>query len=274
MKLRKITSLTGMVCFVLLIITSVVMYMVPHGRVAYWAQWRLWGLGKEQWADIHINLGILLLISVSLHIYYNWTAIVSYLKNRARHIRVLTVNFNVAVLISAVFVFGTYAQIPPFVWMLDLNAAIKDAASRKYGEPPYGHAELSSLRTFTQRMGLDLTACIDRLRAAGYPAESPAQTIQDIAKKKQVSPQQVYIAMKPETPVGKPPVFPDTPPPGFGNRTVAEICHEFRLNVPETLKHLKAQGLEAGADMTLRQIAQKHRIHPIKVFEALKKPIS
>jgi len=46
MKIRKITSLTALVSFVLEVITSVILYIVPQGRVAYWADWHLWGLNN------------------------------------------------------------------------------------------------------------------------------------------------------------------------------------------------------------------------------------
>lgn len=39
--LRKIISLTTFFSFVLLIISSVMLYVVPEGRVAYWADWRI-----------------------------------------------------------------------------------------------------------------------------------------------------------------------------------------------------------------------------------------
>ena len=55
-----------------MLLISVILYIVPQGRVAYWADWRLWGLIKSHWGNIHINLVLLFLIAVSLHIYYNW----------------------------------------------------------------------------------------------------------------------------------------------------------------------------------------------------------
>lgn len=67
MNLRRTASLTALVSFVLEIVTSVILYIVPHGRVAYWSDWRMWGLSRTQWADLHINLGVLFLIAVVIH---------------------------------------------------------------------------------------------------------------------------------------------------------------------------------------------------------------
>ena len=85
--MRKITSLSALASFVLLTLTSVILYIVPPGRVAYWADWRLWGLSKTQWDNLHINLGVLFLVAVCFHVYFNWNPIVAYLKNKARQIK-------------------------------------------------------------------------------------------------------------------------------------------------------------------------------------------
>ena len=71
MNIRKISSLTATLSFILMLPTAIILYIVPQGRIAYWADWHLWGLTKTQWGAIHINLGLLFLITLSLHIYYN-----------------------------------------------------------------------------------------------------------------------------------------------------------------------------------------------------------
>jgi hypothetical protein len=50
--------------------------------------------------------------------------------------------------------------------VLEFNAHLKDHAAAKYGEPPYGHAELSSLKAFTSKAGLDLAGSLKRLKQA------------------------------------------------------------------------------------------------------------
>ena len=102
MKMRKITSLTAGVSFLLMVLTSIVLYILPQGRVAYWADWRLWGLSKSDWGNIHINMGFLFLAALCLHIYYNWRAITSYLKDKARRMKVFTPDFNVALIVTVV----------------------------------------------------------------------------------------------------------------------------------------------------------------------------
>ena len=48
MNLRKITSLTMLVSFVPLVLTNIILYIVPHGRVAYWADWHHYSNGRSK----------------------------------------------------------------------------------------------------------------------------------------------------------------------------------------------------------------------------------
>jgi hypothetical protein len=91
-----------------------------------------------------------------------------------------------------VFIAGTHFGIPPFRWVYQLNESIKDSAIDKYGKPPYGHAELSSLETLVFRMGLDLKNTIHGLKKYGIKFQSEKETIKEIAEKNKATPQEIY----------------------------------------------------------------------------------
>jgi len=152
MNMRKITSLTALVAFVLLIISSIVLYIVPAGRVAYWANWQLWGLSKESWGAVHINLGVLMLVAMLFHVYYNWGAIVSYLKNQSKELRIFTPEFIVSTALTLLVVAGTLTGLPPLSSIIELGDKISESANVKYGEPPYGHAEMSAFSDFVRNI--------------------------------------------------------------------------------------------------------------------------
>jgi hypothetical protein len=270
-KMRKITSLTALLAFSLLMLTSIILYIVPQGRVAYWADWRLWGLSKTQWTDIHINLGLLFLVSIGLHLYYNWKPILAYMKNKAKKIRVFTRDFNVALLVTTLFIAGTYWGLPPFSWVLALNANIKDNAAIKYGEPPYGHAELASLQNFVVKMQFDLNASISRLAQNGIVVDHNGQSLQDIARINAISPQQVYLALKPAENTANPDKkLPALPPTGFGQRPLVEICREYNVDLDALLRHLAEKKLDAGPDQSLKEIAEQNNMGPLDVYDLFK----
>ncbi len=275
MKLRKITSLTAGLSFLLMLLTSVILYIVPQGRVAYWADWRLWGLSKSDWGNIHINMGFVFLAALCLHIYYNWKAITAYLKDRARRMKVFTPDFNAALIITVIAALGTYFMVPPFSWVITLSERIKDGAAVKYGEPPYGHAELSSLKTFTQKLDLDLAKSMDLLERAGYAAEDDQVTLAALAKRHGVAPQQLYLTIQTtsektaddDTGVG---ILPDSPPPGTGTLLLADFCARYNLNLKQIIRDLNAQDIAASADMSFKQIAADKGLGPTDLFEIIK----
>lgn len=253
--MRKITSLTALLSFLLLALTSVILYIVPAGRVAYWADYRLWGLTKGEWGSLHINLGVLFLLAIILHTYYNWNAIMAYLKNKAKEFKLFTREFNISLLIVAVFSFGTYFEVQPFHGIITIGEAISAKAEKFYGEPPYGHAELSSLQTFSRKMGLDLELSMQRLREAGFAVESSEQAMLDIADANRSSPKEVYLIISPlnERVMSS---FPSEPPPGVGKRPLIDLCQEYSINSKEVLRLLADQGITASEEMSLKEIAE------------------
>jgi membrane protease YdiL (CAAX protease family) len=195
MRMRRITSLFLLLASAIMLISCFMLYIVPHGRIAYWSGWRLWGLSKNQWGDLHTNLGIFILLAGLLHIYYNWQGLVNYLRNRSKRVVLFTNDFSVAMALTVLIGVLTFLQLPPVSWIQDLNQYVKDRGTATYGEPPFGHAELSSLAKFTNRMGLDLTISIERLQEAGYGVAGPGQTLQELAEENKTTPQALYETM-------------------------------------------------------------------------------
>ena len=268
--MRRVTSLTALISFMLMLLTSVILYIVPHGRVAYWSDWRLWGLSKTQWADLHINLGILFLLAVFLHIYYNWRPLTAYLKNRAKQMVVMTRDFNIAILITMVVALGTYVMVPPFSSVLNLAESIKDAAIQKYGEPPFGHAELAPLATLAKKTGLDPKASLAALKAAGIRFDSPQQITLDVAKANGMTPKALYAAMSKDATSAQTAGMPEVPPPGSGNKTLALLCDEYGLDAEELITDLRAKGLHIDRDQKLKDSAVKNDISPIALYDLIR----
>lgn len=275
MNIRKITSMTMLLSLVVLTLNSIILYVVPEGRVAYWADWKFFGLTKGDWSAQHTTVGVLFLIAGLLHIYFNWKPIVAYMKNRARQVKVFTGSFNVALALTAVFVVGTYFNIPPMSTILEISESVKDSASETYGEPPYGHAESSSLKMFASRENLDLEQSIELLRAEEIAVDGPQDTLKTIAAINKRSPQQIYEIIKPAAMVAEPiqnaasAKFPDAPESGWGKKKLSEACAEYDLDLNRILKGLSDKGVVAEAEMNIKEIAGANNIDPMGVFETM-----
>lgn len=271
MKLRRITSLTALLSFILMVLTSVILYIMPHGRVAYWADWHMWGLTKDDWGGLHINLGVLFLVASLVHLYLNWQPIMTYMKNRAREFRMFTPEFNVALVLTIVFSIGTLAGVPPFSSILDFGESLKTEAGKQYGEPPYGHAELSSLTLFAKRMGIDLDKGLARLEKKGISVNAPTMTVKEVAVANGISPQDVYMTMKPAEGERKAmSALPPSPPAGFGNRTLGDICAELKVDPADLIRKLGEEGITAEAGRTVKETAGANGRSPMDVYEVLK----
>ena len=198
MDFRKVTSLTALLSFIFLLATGIALYFVPHGRVAYWSDWHLCGLSKTRWENLHVNIGVLFLLAIFLHLHRNWKPIANYLKNKSKRLVIFTREFNVASILLLVFCLGTYFEIPPLSWVLDIGESIKDAAVERYGEPPYRHAERSSLKLFVKKTELDIEESLARLKKAGVKFENESQSIMEVAVANGITPEELYQIMKPE----------------------------------------------------------------------------
>jgi hypothetical protein len=220
-------------------------------------------------------MGLLFLIALFVHIYYNWKPLINYLKDTAKKIKVFTPEFNAASVITIAVVVGTYFLVPPFSWIMSLNDHFKDSGAEKYGEPPYGHAELSSLKTFAKKLNLDLTKSMELLNQAGYPVEDSMITLQTIGKRYNIPPQQIYETIKPALSVSAQDTanniaLPESPPPGTGNLTLADFCIQYGLSTKLVIRELKGKGITASADLTLKQIASENQTSPIDLYEIIK----
>ena len=268
MNMRKITSLTALISFVLLMVTSIILYIVPSGRVAYWAGYSLWSLSKEDWGSVHINLGFLLLISILLHVYYNWKPMISYMKNKSKQLRIFTPDFNVSLIVTFVVFFGTLAGIPPMSSIINFGAAITDKANLYYGEPPYGHAELSPLADFADKVKVDLAESMALLKQAGIKVESTTQTMEEIAHSNGISPQKIYAAMKPVNKGGAT-EMPEEAPGGTGSRTLAQICEMYQLDQEIIVQGLSLKSIVAEPRQSMKEIASANHVDPHTVYAAI-----
>jgi len=269
MNFRKIVSLTALISFTLEILTSVVLYIMPQGRVAYWSDWQLWGLSKTQWTDQHINLGVLFLAAIIIHAWYNWPAITSYLKNRVRNLTVFTGTFNIALFLSIIFCLGTYFELPPFSTIIGISNSFKNRAAKVYGEPPYGHAELSTLKSFSKKTELDLKTSLASLRTAGITVRDAEQTLAEIARINQTTPKEIYEIIKPPESEGPVNGLPASPPSGIGRMSLSEISREYGLDPESVLKFLSEKGFAATADSTLKEIGSAYNRNPHDIYDLL-----
>ncbi len=79
---RGFTSVLALMSFVVVLVSGVVLFFVPPGRVANWSNIQLLGLSKTQWQLLHTSFSLLFVLAAILHLAFNWRPMVTYFKSR------------------------------------------------------------------------------------------------------------------------------------------------------------------------------------------------
>lgn len=271
MKFRKIVSLTALLAFIALAFTGFILFICPHGRIAYWSDWRMFGVSKEMFGGIHTTLALLFLIVSLLHIYLNWSPIVRYMKNKAQKLVVLTAEFVAAAVITVLFLAGTYFDIFPFSRFLGFCETIKSGWEKTYGAPPYGHAEESSIQEISRRMRLDSGKARDLLREKGFNVPSEKASLLEIARANDTTPQGVYEIIKDAKESGPgEETESNSEGAGLGRKTLIELCEERNFDLDSVLLRLKRKNIPARPEMTIREIANKANSRPADILDIIR----
>ena len=274
---RAFTSLCSLVSFILLCLTGILLFIEPQGRVAYWTNWRFLGLEKDQWGNIHIYSGLLFLLAGGFHIYYNWKPLVKYLSGKVesalRYKREMVIS---GIIFLWILVSGVWS-LPPLSYVTDLGGVIKDSwVTSPELEPPFGHAELASLKTFCKKQGIPLDQAMKELRGAGFRVDDPKETLAEIAASKETSGMSVYAVIKKLesqpgavtsgsawTPEKIEEAFSGT---GLGRKTLGQVIKDLGVNPEAAHKRLMVAGIEAGDEDKIKDLAEKHDSTPIKIL--------
>jgi len=291
MKIRRVVSLTMFLGFAAMVYTGLMLFLTPHGRVAYWNSWRLGGLSKDQYAQLHTTFMLVFIVAGVWHLVLNWGAIKTYLKTRARKWRLFTPEFDVALALIALFAVGTLTLLPPWSTLLAWQGSIKDYWERRDGAPPWGHAEENTLSRFTRglvdwerldggrQVSLSVEDALAALRAEGLTVRDEKQRLVDIAEANDTTPGRLMeilrAAATPIEPSESPGATADpaagpfpTPYSGVGRMSLAQYCEKYGLELAELQAHLP-EGVAADPDRTFRELAEELETDPKGVIDLL-----
>ena len=187
--------------FLLLIVSGGVLYAAPRGRIANWTEWYVLGLDKDAWSILHMATSCLFVVFGAIHLWLNWTSFASYFKVRFERSFNLKREFALALVLLLLLMAAAVWRLPPVSYVESWNLAIKDHWEGWSARPPYPHAEESTLREFTDRLGLDLNVAVERLDREGLTPETEDVTIADLAASYGVRPDSLYRVIMGEAPI-------------------------------------------------------------------------
>ena len=121
-------------------------------------------------------------------------------------------------------------------------------------------------------MGFDLADSMARLKKANISFENEKDTMKAIAKANNLTPKQVYLAMKPpQKDSGREGKMPKTPQAGLGKRVLEDICREYNLDLNAVVKYLAGQDIKAEGKMKLKEIAAQNGQSPHDIYDMIYK---
>ncbi len=269
--------------FLAAVVTGIILFVVPQGRIANWVEWSLFGLTKDDWAGIHISFTFIFIIAGILHLYpYNWKQWKHYLAERVGN----RLNFArpkmellLSVVLSAFVVVGSIADWPPMNYLYQANDWAKAAwVIEAAYEPPFGHAEEVSLATFAKKQDMDLAAAEEALRAKGLVYGSDRDSLGKIAAANGISAMDVYAVIKPLERRAGPTsdtvyteervedLFTGT---GVGGKTVATLCAEAKVDCALALRRLADRDILARPEDDMKSIGDSAGIRPTDVLKIM-----
>ncbi|WP_024790343.1 DUF4405 domain-containing protein [Lebetimonas sp. JH292] len=165
---------------IIIIFSGIVLYIMPHGRVAYFTGWKFLGIDKDGWDNLHVIFGFFM-----GHIVVNWRALKKY----------LFLESVFALLIIALVSIGTIKNIQPFKSVSDLEEYIKNSWEVSKSEIPIAHGELLSLKDVFDKLNIPLNQATDKLKERGIQF-NVNETLKEIANKNNLTPVKIYEKMK------------------------------------------------------------------------------
>ncbi len=264
---RGFISLLTALSSIFMTLSGIVLYLVPHGKVAYWVNWRLLYLTKENWTDMHVLTSLLFALGASYHIYLNWAVLKAYIVKKAERVLSLKKELAIASALTIVFVIASIYRVPPLSYVLELSDHLKESwIADKALEPPFSRAEQLSLRNFADRTSIDLDAAVAELQKRGINIESLDKPMYKIAEANNTSPMEIYRIIKAFPKSGQGKASPGitsketeghSTGPGISKRTSPQISGQGKAPAGLTAKEIEERYAGSGiGKKTLSQIVQ------------------
>lgn len=276
---RGLASLMTAAGFFIMTVSGLVAFVVPHGRIAYWIDWRLLGLSKNNWGDIHVIGCALFLVAGGFHVYFNWRPLTSYFLDRFKGGLKFTKELAVTLVVMLCVVVGAIYRIPPLSYLSDLSSRAKDSwVSHEY-EPPFGRAELLDLRSFCTKQEIPVDRAMAILQAKGITVGDSSASLAEIAKKNGQSPLQLYTVIKSlegkAAPQRAGSVF--TPQQveerfagsGIGRKTLVQVAVSMKRDKANVSRRLRVLNIDVKDDEPLKQAAEPNKLAPIELLKAI-----
>ena len=268
-KFKVFTSFVLFIAFIVTVISGAILFISPPGRVANWSAWEVMGLSKHEWSAFHTVFVTIFLVAGIFHLFYfNWKLFWSYIKQKSNRGLQFKWEFWSALVLSAIFLAGTAAKLPPIIGIVDLSEYITNSWENNEERPPVAHAEMLTLKEYSQTIQQPLDKVTAKLKEKGITPTGAEQTIEDLAGNNDISPSNVNSMLKEE--FGGQSFSGTGGGSGYGKMDFKHLVKALELNLAEAKQRLKKAGIANVEDnQTLREIGLANGRSGQDVFKIL-----
>ncbi len=315
---RAMTSVLLTGTSLVLLVSGLVLFVSPPGRVANWSDWRLAGLTKHDWSGLHVWFATVFLVVATFHLIFNIRPLLNDFRSRRTRRFGFRWEWAVALLLCALVYGGTRLGWAPFSTLLAFNERVKRSWEDSRARAPIPHAELLTLKELSEQAGVPYETASERLENRGAKSVRPDIVVADFASTNALTPQRVFELILDQRRGGggggggggrgggAPTTATDLREDrgarggggggfgrggggggggyggggsagggggggGPGRMTLTEYCAEQQLELDKAIDLLKARGVKASPDRTLREIAVDNGLdRPSEIIEILR----
>lgn len=254
---------------IILLVSGIILYIAPAGRIAKWTHISLLGLEKEQWQALHTVFSFIFVIAIGFHLFYNWKPFISYLKDKFKQAFALRKELYATTLVTFAIFILTLWNVPPFSTIMDIGEYFTESWENEQTEPPIPHAEELSINELAKTVQLPVDQILKNLKEQNIEA-SPEMIVKEVAEKYDLTPSELFLKMK-VNPVQKTESSTSLSGRGYGRMKIADICQDINVPLDSALLRLKRFNIEANGEMILRNLADQYDKQPIDLLNIMQK---
>ncbi|MEA1955899.1 MAG: DUF4405 domain-containing protein [Campylobacterota bacterium] len=131
---KKITSFIMLFSFVIMVVSGVMLFISPFGRLSMMIRWEVMGLDKMDYQALHLIFMLVFTIAGIFHIFYNFKAIKSYFKNKSKKVVVFTKEFMIASVVTLGLFYATVNHVEPLESFVKMNKSFNNYWIKSFNE--------------------------------------------------------------------------------------------------------------------------------------------
>ncbi len=262
---RAFISFYVVTSFIFIAISGIILYITPPGRVANWTDWRFLFLSKHEWQAVHTILSFMFVISAGFHIYFNWKVLITYLRTKLQEGMKMKRELTLSSIIILTVISLTLMKSPPFSTVMNFGSDISNSWGKTLSEPPIPHAELLTLKEYSEKTNIPYEKIISNLKNAGIEVNNSELTLDIIASRYKLTPAQLAQKIM----VGEKPKVAIAEGGGYGRKNVKDVCEQLDVPLETGLTRLEKNGIKATADSNLKDLAIENNLTPIQIVKLI-----